>query len=346
MGGAPRAVVKIFRGRRDEIPRLSGKWALTLGTFDGVHRGHHALLSETHRIGQRSDFAGAAAVTFERHPRTVLTPENAPPRLTTDSERAQLLAATGLDLLVILPFDRDTSQLGYDEFVRDFFIDRLALGHLVLGHDVHFGRGREGTVGTVAGLAESLGFGMSQVASVRYRDEPISSTRIRSTLAAGEVEEAGAMLGHPYLIRGVVREGRRVGRELGFPTANVESDHPRKILPADGVYGGWVRRPGREWVEAVINVGRAPTVSQDGDALRRVEAHLLVETDDFYGEEIEVAVARRLRGEQRFDGLEALKAAIEADVVAWRASGGQLPPELDPARLGPPWPEGGAEGAS
>ena len=274
-------------------------------------------------------------VSFERHPRTVLTPENAPDRLTTDSERCQLMASTGVDLLVVLPFDRDTSQLRYDEFVRDFLIDRLALGHLVLGHDVHFGRGREGTVTTVAELAETQGFGLSQVASVRHRGEPISSTRLRAGLAAGAVEEVGVMLGHPYLIHGRVTQGRRIGRELGFPTANVESPHRRKILPADGVYGGWMRRPGLDWVEAVVNVGRAPTVSEGQNAPRRVEAHLLAEMEDFYGETVELAVARRLRGEQRFDDLSALKAAIEADVVAWRGSSDRVAAELDPVRLGP-----------
>jgi riboflavin kinase / FMN adenylyltransferase len=331
--------MKILHGRLGEIPRLEGRWCVSLGTFDGVHLGHQALLGEARSVAARSDVDGAVAVSFGRHPRSVLHPEAAPDRLSSQSERAQLIAATGIDALVVLEFDEELSQLSYDAFVREILIDRLGMVQLVLGHDVHFGRGRAGTLHTVAELAEREGFGLSQVASVRYAEEPISSTRLRATIRSGDLEDASGMLGHPYLLRGVVELGRRLGRTLGWPTANLRPDHPRKLIPAVGVYGGWARRPGGGWRVAVTNVGNAPTVEDPVGAAPRIETHLVGETGEFYGESLEVLLARRLRPERRFEGLEALSAAIEGDVSGWEQTALELSPDVHFSRVGDPVPD-------
>ncbi len=326
--------MRILRALVGEIPRLEGRWSLTLGTFDGVHRGHCALLEEARDLGHRPGFDGVVAVTFGRHPRAVLNPDAAPDRLTSDGERAQLIAATGVDVLVILEFDEELSQMRYDDFVREILAAKLGMVHLVLGHDVHFGRGRAGTLHSVAALAERVGFGLSQVASVRYGGQPISSTRLRETLRSGALEEAEAMLGHPYLIHGQVQEGRRLGRSLGWPTANLRPDHPRKLIPAVGVYGGWARRPGRDWRVAVTNVGWAPTVEGTPSGRPRIETHIAGESGEFYGERIEVVLARHLRPERHFAGLDGLKAAIADDVNAWKLRARELAPDIRFSRIG------------
>jgi riboflavin kinase/FMN adenylyltransferase len=297
------------------LPHARGRWALTLGTFDGVHRGHQAILGEARRLAAAHRFDGATALTFARHPRAMLEPHRRPRILTSLDEKIQLLRAAGLDRLVILEFDPQVAGLEYDEFVRRVLVDALGMAHFVLGHDVHFGKGRGGTLVTVAALAEKEGFTVSQVASVRHENEPISSTRIRDSVARGRLLEAARMMGHPYPLRGTVVAGRGAGHELGFPTANVEPAHAAKLLPAVGVYAGWGRASGAPgWHPAAINVGRAPTLVEQGPV--RVEAHLLDGRHDLRGREVELAFASKIRDEIRFPDADALVGQLQADAVA------------------------------
>ncbi len=309
--------MQVLRTEYQDIEPVSGAWAVTLGTFDGVHRGHAAICGQASELARAEGLAGALAVSFQRHPRAVLTPDHRPRLLTTLEERIPLLASTGLDRLYILDFDEELRELPYDRFVREVLLARLGLRHFVLGHDVHFGKGRGGTVQTVADLAESEGFLFTQVASVRHGEGAISSTRIRDEIQSGSLEEAVTMLGHPYLARGRVIHGEGRGKGLGFPTANLEFAHPAKLLPAPGVYAAWGRPAGEGvWKEAVLNLGVAPTFG-DGGPLR-LELHFLQESHAAYDLELEVAFGVRIREERRFEGPEALVEQIQRDLGAAR----------------------------
>jgi riboflavin kinase/FMN adenylyltransferase len=305
--------VKVFRTDHRHIEAAGGAWAVTLGTFDGVHRGHAAICHQAVELARAGQLSGALAVSFARHPRAVLTPEHRPRLLTTLEERIPLLAATGLDRLYVLEFDGDLRELPYDRFVREVLRERLGLSHFVLGHDVHFGKGRGGTARTVAELAESEGFRFTQVSSVQHEGKAISSTRIRDEIERGSLDEAVRMLGHPYLVRGRVVHGRGEGRGLGFPTANLALGHPAKLLPPAGVYAAWARRAGEaSWRQAVLNLGVAPTFGAGGEL--RLEVHLLEDSPDLYDMELEVAFGLHIRPEQRFSGPEVLAARIGKDL--------------------------------
>jgi len=324
--------VQVFRTEHRAVEPIEGAWAVTLGTFDGVHLGHAAICGEAVELARAEGLSGALAVSFARHPRAVLTPDQRPRLLTTLEERIPLLAATGLDRLYILDFDEELRELSHDRFVRELLEQKLGLRHFVLGHDVHFGKGRGGTVQTVADLAESDGFLFTQVASIRHREEAISSTRIRDEIQKGSLEAAVAMLGHPYLVRGRVVQGRGEGRGLGFPTANLQDFHTAKLLPPQGVYAAWAR-PADEgvWREAVLNLGVAPTFGVDGQL--RLEVHLLEGSPDLYGESLEVAFGARIRPEERFEAPEQLTARIHQDLAEAREFLSSAQPPFHPRAL-------------
>ncbi len=295
----------------------SEDWALTLGSFDGVHRGHLAICRRVVELVRENGLRGGAAVTFARHPRAVLDPQRPPRLLTTPAEKIPLLAATGLDRLYVLSFDEELRKLDYRSFVRDVLIARLGMRDLVLGHDVHFGHERGGTADAVATLARHDGFRFHQVESVLEGGEPVSSTRIRGLIEAGRLEDACALLGHPYLVRGEVVEGRGLGRRLGFPTANLKWGDPAKLLPPPGVYAAWAREEGRrEWAEAVLNLGTAPTVDPHGSM--GLEVHLLDGDHRLQGRILQVVFGERIRSERRFPSLEELVARIQQDVAEAR----------------------------
>jgi riboflavin kinase/FMN adenylyltransferase len=321
--------MRIHRGSFDSISPIAGRHAVSLGTFDGVHRGHQAILRELREVASRSDLAGAIAVTFGFHPRSVISERGAPPSITNLEERIGLLAATGIDDLVVLDFDEALSRVEYDVFIGDLLVSRLGMTHFVLGHDVHFGRERRGNAISIAAFGEAIGFNVSQVASVRDSDLAISSTRIREALAAGDMDDAVRWAGHPIPFAGVVQRGRELGRELGFPTANLPVP-PDKIALAQGVYAGWARQ-GDEWIPTVANLGRAPTFGSGG-ALR-LEAHLLDTQIELYGQRLELALGTRLRPETKFSSREELSEAIAADCRRARVWVTNAPPFAAPDRL-------------
>lgn len=337
--------MKIYRGSFLKIPQLEGSWAVTLGTFDGVHLGHAAILSRALELTRDEELTGSLAITFGRHPRAVLTPSHRPRLLTTLQERIALLDAAGLDRLYVLDFEEKLQVLEYDEFVNFVLRDRLHLAHFILGHDVHFGRGRRGTAESVRVLAEAHGFAFSQVESVRHEGKAISSSRIRDAIGRGELAEASAMLGHPYLVLGPVEGGQQIGRQLGFPTANLRLTHPAKLLPPHGVYAAWARVLGeRSWSAAALNLGPAPTV-KSGDAAG-LEVHLLEGSPDLYNKQLAVAFGPRLRAQRRFASAEELARQIARDVAEVPRALQRTPPLQRPEALGSSWnPQEALEGA-
>ena len=292
--------------------------AVTIGSYDGVHLGHRAVLGELRRL---ADEVGATAtvVTFDRHPATVVRPEAAPKLLTDLDQKLELLEATGcVDSVVVVRFDWERSREEPEDFVTEILVDGLRARTVVVGEDFRFGRNRRGDVRLLQAAGERGGFevvGLGLVA-VPGVDGPVSSTAIRRLLAAGDVEGAAGLLGRLHEVRGVVAPGDHVGHELGFPTANVDVP-PDILLPSPGIYAGWYVRPDGSCHQAAISLGVRPTFHPVGSPLV-LEAYLLDFTGDLYGEPGRVRFARRLRDEVRFDSAAALSAQVAADVAATR----------------------------
>ena len=285
---------------------------VTIGNFDGVHLGHRAILE---RVRQRARELGgqAVAVTFNPHPVKVLRPEVNLPLLTTQDQKLKLLADSGLDAVVVLPFTREFAALPAREFVRRYFSERLQAREVVVGHDYCFGRGREGNIELLREMGTIHGFTVQVVWAVEVQGAVVSSSLIRAMLRLGKVTEAGRLLGRSYGVAGRVVQGKGRGAKLlGVPTANILT--PNELLPASGIYAVWVRR-GEVILPGVANIGTCPTFNNTEFSL---EVHLLEFSGDLYGEPLEVQFVARLREEQRFPSLEALAAQIHADINAAR----------------------------
>lgn len=297
--------------RLPEFPRGA---AVTVGTFDGVHLGHRAVIE---RLVERARAAGrpSVLVTFEPHPLAVLRPGDAPDRLTTAVERTAALAETELDYQVVLRFDRALAALEPADFVREVLIGRCRMADLVIGHDHGFGRGRAGDSTVLQALGQSLGFEVEVVGPVRAGNATVSSSALREAVRRVDLAAAAAGLGRPYRVSGAVEPGSRRGRTIGVPTANV-APPSAKLLPPDGVYAVRVEWGGGT-AGGMMNQGSRPTV---GDGRRWLEAHLFDFDGDLYGREIRLEWVARLRGIQRFDSIEALRIQLERDRVAARAA--------------------------
>lgn len=287
---------------------------LTIGNFDGVHRGHRAIM-ETVTARARARAGESVVYTFEPHPRKVLQPERAPGLLTTPAQKLERLEALGVDVVVVEPFDRAFAGLSPERFVRDYIHARIRPVEVYVGYDFHFGKDREGSMRLLAELGPHLGFSVTIIPEVTVEGQDVNSTRIRALLADGRVDEATLLLDRPYTVRGKVGEGDRRGRSIGFPTANLEPEND--ILPAAGVYAGFLRfldegRPeAGSRFRAVTNVGFRPTFKSDRGLV--AEAHLLDFDEDVYGREVELSFVRRLRAERKFPDVQALKHQIAND---------------------------------
>jgi len=287
---------------------------VTIGAYDGVHRGHQSVIGEVRR---RAAGAGAHSVviTFDRHPASVVRPESAPRLLTDLDQKLELLAATGVDATLVVHFDEDQSREDPVDFARRVVVDCLRASSVVVGDDFHFGRGRRGNVATLRELGGEAGFEvvpMSLLPREDGPDEPVSSTAIRRALAGGQVELAATMLGRPFEARGPVVQGDQRGRTIGFPTANVEV--PASIcLPADGVYAGWYVRPDGTRHGCAMNLGRRPTFYERAE-VSLLEAHLLDFSGDLYAEAARVQFTDFLRSERKFDGIESLSRQLKYDI--------------------------------
>ena len=299
--------------------------AVAIGNFDGVHRGHRAVLDAARALAREQGVA-FGVITFEPHPREVLQPENAPARLTPLHRKAELLAEAGVEILYLLRFDAWLMRLSPEAFVDEVLLGRLRARAVAAGADFRFGHRRAGDMAMLERLAGAKGVRVVAVPPVEVEGAVCSSTRIRDALADGEVALAGRLLGRPYTVEGVVRPGDRRGRTIGFPTANVDPLGRRPLLPATGVYavraGLYQRRGDTIWYPAVANFGRRPTV--DGRTLL-LEVHFLEGGGDLYGKRLRVAFLERLRGEQKFASLDELKAQIARDSERARAIHGPVP---------------------
>jgi riboflavin kinase/FMN adenylyltransferase len=294
-------------------PHIAGT-AITVGTFDGVHRGHLDVIGRLVSCAKASQLA-SVAVTFEPHPLDVVNPAAAPLLLTVGDEKMEVLAETGLDYLVVLPFTKALAALSAEQFVDDVLRAKLRMQMLLVGHDHGFGRQRAGNATVLQALGEARGFSVEVVPPVSENDGRwVSSTAIRRAIAGGDLVSAAHMLGRPYSLGGTVVPGEQRGRALGFPTLNLSEPSPRKLLPPDGVYVARVQTP-RGPYGAMVNIGPRPTF---GDLRRVVEAYLLDANGDFYGQWVRIDLLQRLRDVQKFESPAALVAQIRADEVAAR----------------------------
>jgi len=294
---------------------------VTVGVFDGVHRGHQVIVSELVRRARALEVP-AVAITFDPHPLSVVRPELAPAMLTSVDRRAELLQEVGVDHVVVLNFDRELAERTAEEFVETVLVHGLNVSEVVVGADFRFGHKAAGDVALLTTLGDQHGFAVEGVGLVGDGRERWSSTAARQRLADGDVRGAAAILGRPHRLEGVVVHGDHRGRELGFPTANLEVPAER-AFPADGVYAGRLvllddaDGASGERLDAAISVGANATF--DGTQ-RRVEAHCLDRDDlDLYGRRVGVELVERLRGMTKFDGIEALVVAINEDITRTRA---------------------------
>ncbi len=296
-----------------ESMRPDRPMALTIGAFDGIHLGHQRLIQQVRAAAARLD-GESAVLTFDPHPDRVLYPERERRLLTMPEERARLIEALGIDHLLVLPFDRALAQVPAEAFMQAV-CKAMALRELWVGPDARLGAGGRGTAPVLRELGQQLGYTVHEVQRLQVEDQIVSSTTIREALAEGQVAEAARLLGRPFAISGEVVHGDHRGATIGFPTANV-AYAPEQLLPADGVYACRVLLPDdHDEYAAVTNVGLRPTF---GSLRRTIEAYLLDWNGDLYGQTIRVAFLRRLRGEQKFSGIDALITQIKADVAAAR----------------------------
>lgn len=299
-----------FRSWSDSgLPPSAPGTVLTVGTFDGVHRGHQRVLE---CIAKRGDELGLSSVlvTFDPHPLEIVRKEAAPPLLTLGPEKLEVIAESGINYVAIVPFTKRLQRYDAATFVDQVLRQRFHVRHFVIGHDHGFGRGRAGDVEVLRRLGETRGFTVEVVNAVDGADGvPISSTVIRQAVAAGELERAGRLLGRAYAISGRVQGGERRGRLLGFPTINLGPPSPRKLLPPSGVYAVRVQTHLGPF-GGMMNLGARPTF---GDDTLAIEVHLFDADGDFYDRAVRIDVLARLRATQKFDGVETLVAQLRED---------------------------------
>ncbi len=300
----------------ESAPPGWGRCVVTVGVFDGVHRGHHVIIGTA---VQRAAEAGLPSVvlTFDPHPSEVVRPGTHPPMLTSPRYKAELVEALGVDVMCVLPFTEAFSRLGADEFAHAVLVEHLHAATVVVGENFRYGHKAAGDVSALAAAGRRFGFTVEAVPVQGSADMTWSSTYVRSCVDAGDVARAAAALGRDHRIDGVVVRGDRRGRELGYPTANVEP-LPWSAVPADGIYAGRLTRSaksGPEVFPAAVSIGTNPTFA---GRERRVEAYLLDFDGDLYGEHVGLSFAERLRPTVRFDGPAALRAQMALDVERTR----------------------------
>jgi len=304
--------MELIRGIHNLRERDRGCVA-TIGNYDGVHRGHQHMIAA---VRARASELGvpAVVVTFEPTPREFFEGPAAPSRLTRLREKLQALALYGVDRVVVLRFDRRMQGMGADEFVQRLLVDGLGVRHMVVGHDFHFARRREGTIETLRAAGAAHGFTVAEVGQFLLEGERVSSSLVREALNRGDLERATRLLGRPYRMAGRVRLGKRLGRTLGYPTANLALQ--RKVVPLWGIFAVRVSGAGLVDYPAVSSLGTRPTVNGTDPLL---EVHLFDFDGDLYGQHLDVDFVARLRDEQKFESLDALVAQMNRDAAAARA---------------------------
>lgn len=284
--------------------------AVTTGTFDGVHTGHKVIIEQLKNAARKID-GESVILTFFPHPRMVLYPDDNELRLlNTINERILMLEKAGIDRLIIHPFSKEFSRLSSTEFVRDILVNKLNVSTLVIGYDHHFGKNREGSFKHLQELAPLYNFNVEEIPAQEIQKINISSTKIRTSLLNGEIHAANQFLGYNYFIKGKVIDGNKMGRTIGFPTANIKIDEWYKLIPAKGVYAVKVKLNGNTF-DGMLNIGTRPTLN--GNDNETIEVNIFNFEEDIYNEEIQIEFYEKIRNEQKFEELSALKEQLEID---------------------------------
>lgn len=292
----------------DDFSRLPFA-VVTSGTFDGVHLGHQKILDRVKEIALRSN-GETVVITFWPHPRLVLKPEDQTLKLlNTFEEKAELLKEQGIQHLVRIPFTREFSQLTSQEFVRRILVDTIGTRKLVIGYDHHFGKNREGSFELLKAQGPQFGFDVEEIPAQDIDHITVSSSAIRNALESGDVETASHLLGRSYSLTGMIVKGNRLGRVMGYPTANISIESHFKLIPADGIYAVRVRHAGK-WYGGMLYIGVRPTIN---GVKRSIEVNIFDFDSDIYGETLTVTFERLLRTDSRFKDLEALKDQLHRD---------------------------------
>lgn len=286
---------------------------VTIGTFDGVHLGHRKIISRLQELARAVD-GESVIFTFDPHPRKVVAPSETNLRLLTSlDEKISLFERAGIDHLVVYPFTLEFAQLSYEQFVEQILVGKIHTKSLVVGYDHKFGKGRAGDFDLLKSCADRLGFQIEKLDVLLINESNVSSTKIREAIQLGDFETANAYLGYQFTLHGTVVEGQKIGRTINYPTANVDTSDPDKIIPGYGVYAVRVSVRSQEY-RGMLNIGSRPTVNHNADH-RTVEVNILDFDDDIYGEPIEVVFYHKLREEQKFASLDALKEQLAKDRV-------------------------------
>lgn len=298
--------MKIF----DSIQEFScpTKTIVTLGTFDGVHKGHKSILEKLITNSQNTGYQ-SVVLTFFPHPRMVLQQNTDIKLLNTMPEKALLLENYGIDNLIIHPFDHAFSRLTAEEFVKDILVDQLNLHKIIIGYDHRFGRNRTATIEDLIVFGQEYGFEVEQISAMEINEVSVSSTKIRNALNAGHLETANRFLGYPYFITGTVIKGKQLGRTIDFPTANISITENYKLVPANGVYVVSAVM-GSKTVYGMMNIGNNPTV---GGTSQSIEVHFFDFTEDLYDKEVQVNIHYKIRDEVKFPSVEDLKRQLQQD---------------------------------
>jgi len=296
------------------IPDLTG-CVITIGTFDGVHHGHTAIIKRLTLAAQQCNNK-SVIITFDPHPRQVIAPEAQIFHLNTIEEKLQKLEAIGVDVVVVVPFSREFSEIQAEAYAEHFLIDRFKPSRIIFGYDHKFGRNRSGDIHLLKKIAAKYDVEVEEIPAHEIHSITVSSSKIRKYLQEGEIAQANELLGYAYTLCGPVVKGDQIGRTLGFPTANIFPEDHQKLIPADGVYIVQVERQGRQQnLFGLLSIGKRPTFNK---STLRIEVFILDFNESIYGEKLTVRLLHRLRADKKFDGREALIAAMHQDVAEAR----------------------------
>ena len=299
--------MRVYHSLEDFHPEAHA--VVTIGTFDGVHAGHRKIIERLKEIAREQN-GQTVVLTFYPHPRLVLQPDdNDLKMITTLEERSRLLEEYGVDHLIIREFNAGFSRLSAVEFVRDILVGKIGMKTLVIGHDHHFGRNREGSYKTLEELAPVYGFGLEEIPEQVVNEVAVSSTKIRKALLSGNIAEANVLMGHDFMLSGKVVAGDKMGRQLGFPTANISIEDPYKLIPADGIYAVHAECAGQSF-KGMLYIGKRPSLKGTD---RRIEVNLFDFDGDLYNQWINVHLKARIRGDENFDNLAQLQLKMEED---------------------------------
>lgn len=285
------------------------KSVLTIGTFDGVHKGHKYVLNRLNELAKKEG-GESVLLTFYPHPRHVLYPENQQLKLlNTIEEKIEKLKDTGLQHFIIHKFTKEFSRTKSVNFIRDLLVNKLQMKRMVVGHDHHFGRNREGSYDELKELSELYNFQLEQIPAQNEEGIVLSSTKIRNLIVKGEVSKAGSFLGYSYFIKGKVVKGNKLGRTIDYPTANILVENEWKLLPADGVYVVNIYVNNNHY-SGMLNIGKKPTLENKSHS---IEVHIFDFSEDIYDKEIKVEFLKKIRDEKKFDSLLALQKQLQID---------------------------------